>query len=270
MTNKRREEERRQLAIAAANRKRKKRILSLATSVTAVVIVVLSLTHFLPITGGKGFTQPTHLNWGSFTQISNSNFGNETNIYYVSWIGCPIGAADSWAFYVSLSNVGNISKYVQPHYSDPNDSAPNTPGLIFSDFQLTDVVFHSYYVYNEFMNETTNGIKFNQTSALNVGISELSGLLPSSIYKIEYNAIENIPTSGGPGDGSSPTGLYLDHVNTNIIITGSKGAWVLNGPLYNPTTLAGMNSSELLFTAYSNSAITNGAQQVTSTINSAG
>ncbi len=255
------------MAIAATSRKRKQRIFALIASVTAVLIVVLSLTHFLPISGGKGFTQPTYLNWGSFTQISNSNFGNETNLYYVSWIGCPIGAADSWAFYVSLSNVGNISKYVQPHYSDPNDSAPNTPSLIFNDFQLPNIDFHSYYVYNEFMNETTNGIKFNQTSALNVGMSELSGLLPSNIYRIEFNAMENVPTSGGPGGGSSPTGLYLNHVNTNIIITGSRGAWVLNGPLYNPTTLTGMNSSELLFSAFSNSAITNGAQEVTSTIN---
>ncbi len=265
MANKKREAEKKQIEIARLKQKKRNRILAGITSAAVVFVIVFSIMH---LTGSYGshFTQPNNLTWGSFTQISDKNFGNITNIYYVSWLGCPIGAADSWAFYASLSKIKNISIYVTPHYSDPNDSSPNTPGLIFNDFQLPMIDFHSYYVYNEFLNATTSGLLFNTTSALSVGMSELSGLLPTNIYDIEKSAMENIPTHGAPG-GSYPTGLFLKHVNTNIIITGQKGAWILNGPLYSPTILAGLNSTLLLDSLYTNNtAIIDGADQITAVI----
>ena len=73
---------------------------------------------------------------GSFVEISNQDYAgnNAVGIYFDSWIGCPIGAANSWVIYGTLSGyVSNLADYVSYHTSDPFESAvPNLPGILFN------------------------------------------------------------------------------------------------------------------------------------------
>ncbi len=244
-------------------------IMVLGAVAIALLLIVAVLHPFQPENGG-GAT-PSYLQWGTFTKLSGSSFGNTTHIYYISWYGCPIGAADSWAFYVALSALGNISAYAAPHYSDPADNPPSLPGLIFSDsFSAGSVRVQAYYIYNEYLNVSTSGVPLNSGNTISVGMAELQSSLPPSIYSLEFSAMEKIPTDGMPGASSpAPSALHLTHVNTNIIITGPHGAWILNGPLYSPAYLAGKNSTALKSSVFSDSTITGAAASVTSILNGA-
>ena len=239
-------------------------------SVIIVVLFILALFHPSAVAGGGISSTTKYLIWGNFTQVSTRSFGNETQIYYISWYGCPIGAADSWAFYIALKQLGNVSAYVTPHYSDPYDSAPNTPGLLFaSTIQLPGVHFQSYYLYNEFLNVSSNGIVLNKANTVSVGLNELKLSLPANIYEMEYEAMQTIPTEGL--SGAQPpvaSAVTLNHVNTNVIVTGPFGAWILNGPLYSPAVLQGLNSTALLSSATHNTAILHASETVVSVLNS--
>lgn len=235
---------------------------------TIVVVILLIIAVFHPFTPRA--TMPGALQWGTFTKLSDQNFGNSINIYYVSWNGCPIGAADSWAFYVALTALGNMSGYSTPHYSDPADNPASLPGLIFSNgFASGGVILHSYYLYNEYLNVSTNGIQLTKSNTVSVGMGELKASLPSNIYSLEYSCMEKIPTSGIGSFAPTPSALKLNHINTNVIITGPHGAWILNGPLFNPGNLSGMSSTELMTGAFSNSNIVSSASDVSAIISGA-
>lgn len=221
--------------------------------------------------GGAGSTNPAKgLTWGQFTQISRQDYGNTTQVYYVSWYGCPIGAADSWAFYAYFSRAMNMSSYVSPHYSDPYDSFPNTPGVIFEkQFTVGGVWFHPLYVYNQYMNQTTGGLSVNRSDSLELGISLLQSELPQEVYSLERSAMETLPTFGMPGNSANiSSGTILQHVNTNVIVLGPKGAWILNGPLFTPEFIYGQNADDLLAGAFNNSEIQTAASLVGSVIQS--
>lgn len=233
------------------------------------IAILLIIAVFHPLAPRTSL--PASLSWGNFTQLSDQSYGSTTNIYYVSWYGCPIGAADSWAVYVALSALGNMSTFAAPHYSDPADSPASLPGLIFSDgFTSNGVVLHSYYVYNEYLNISTNGIQLDKNNTVAVGLGELQSSLPSNIYSLEYSAMEKIPTAGMYGASyPAPSALRLNHINTNIIITGPHGAWILNGPLFNIGIISGLSSTQLMTGAYSNSVIVSAANVVSSVISNA-
>lgn len=233
-----------------------------------VIVILLIIAVFHPFMPRA--TLPGAIQWGTFTKLSDQNFGDSINIYYISWDGCRIGAADSWAFYVALSALGNMSSYAAPHYSNPAESPGNLPGLIFSNgFSSGGVVLHSYYVYNEYLNVSTSGIQLTKTNMVSVGMGELESSLPSNIYSLEYSCMEKVPTSGISSFPPTPSALLISHINTNVIITGPHGAWILNGPLFNPDILSGMSSTTLMSSAFSNSNIVSASAQVSQVISDA-
>lgn len=249
-------------------RKTRNAVLALA-AIIVVIIVVAAVIRVLQLSNPpSGAAQP--LQWGSFTMVSDVDFGPAVHIYYISWLGCPIGAADSWAFYVALSSLGNISAHVEPHYSDPYDSPSNIPGLVFNGtFSLQGIVFQPVYVYNEFMNATVNGSFIPRNSLVSAGLEELNRSLPAAVYSIEYSAMMKIPTEGMGTSPPLPSAPVLGHINTNVIVTGSKGAWVLTGPLLDPADLSGLSPAQLLYSAAQNSAIASASQQVSSVLREA-
>ena len=236
-------------------------------STAAGLVVLLIVTGVIPIAAfhaSNNFSPPSQIPWGKFVQISSGNFGTQVNIYFISWYGCPIGAADSWSFYLALSNNGNLSSFVSGHYSFSGDSFPDTPGLIFSPFSAGNVNFHPYYVYNQTMGSPSNS-PING-SKLSFGMIELKSELPSPIYSIEYSAMETIPTSGFNGESS---GMVNHHVNTNVIITGPNGAWLLNGPLFSPGVLSGLTPSQILTNISANQYVLQGSSSISSAMREA-
>lgn len=215
---------------------------------TAVVIVILLVgSGIIPVHIPQykpQFSPPSTMPWGKFAQISNKDLSSEVTIYYVSWYGCPIGATDSWAFYLALQHYGNASlTYPVPHYSLSTDSFPDTPGLIFShSVTFANVSFVPIYVYNQTITGTTNNQPI-QGSLLVYGLSVLKNSMPSGVYALEYDIMETVPTQGFNGQAS---GAANGHINTNVIITGPKGAWALDGPLFSPSELKGLSAPQLL------------------------
>jgi hypothetical protein len=217
-------------------------------SVIIVVAVVLSLFGFgvirLP-TYQQPFTAPSTAPWGSGEQISSSSYGSNITIYYFSWIGCPLGATDSWAFYMAISsylgNSSTINQHISLHTSNAADVYPNTPGLIFSAFHDANVVFDPIYVYNQTMTGTINNQPISTSQLVGAGMYEINASVPANVAQLEYHYMIQVPIQGTTA--SSFFHFQVPHVNTNIIITGPHGAWIFNGALYNPSVLAGLSPS---------------------------
>ena len=152
MNKKQREEDR----ISQLKAKKRRLQLTLFPTMAVLIVIVLIAGGILPIgnpfnnsSHPSSFSPPQVLPWGSFAQISDSNFGSHVNIYYVSWYGCPFGAADSWGFYLALQHYGNVSMaYPSTHYSNAKDIYPDTPGLIFYQRMITNnLTFTPIYRY---------------------------------------------------------------------------------------------------------------------------
>ena len=215
---------------------------------TAIIIVIVLVGYGiipLHITQHKSqFSPPSTMPWGKFAQVSNKDMSGEVTVYYVSWYGCPIGATDSWAFYLALEHYGNTSlTYPVAHYSLSTDAYPNTPGLIFThSVTFSNVSFVPIYVYNQTITGTTNNQPI-QGNLLVYGLSVLKNSMPSGVYALEYDIMETVPTQDFNGQAS---GVANGHINTNVIITGPKGAWALDGPLFSPSELKGLSAPQLL------------------------
>ena len=87
----------------------KKSLKLLLVPVIVLVIVVVILVSYeyglfdLGNTSSSGIPVniPSSLQPGYFAKISDSNVGNRgtVSVYFLSWYGCPIGAAESWIIY---------------------------------------------------------------------------------------------------------------------------------------------------------------------------
>lgn len=260
------QKERRKRENSEKIRKKKIRIFAFAC-VISIISVVVPVTHFWTYTGGHGFTPPNVIPWGRFVQVSDQNYGNTTSVYFISWYGCPIGAVDSWAIYSALSHFVNMSiTSPTPHYSLVSDAYPATPGLLFHHpASNMTILFDPLYVYNQTLTGTIGDQPFTGSPLL-FGLTELSAVLPSYVYSIEKDAMTSVPSSIFSGSAS---GAHLGHVNTNVIITGRNGAWLLNGPLFSPSMLSGMNAQTLLGTYSSNYYIDLAATQVSNAMEAA-
>lgn len=267
--NKRRQreiEEQKQMA-------RKKKIFRGAVFPSVAVIIAIALVGsgiiLIHIPKDKSqFSPPSTMPWGKFVQVSNKDMSSEITIYYVSWYGCPIGATDSWAFYLALEHFGNASlTYPIPHYSLSTDAYPNTPGLIFThSATFSNISFVPIYVYNQTMTGTVSNQPYLGT-LLAYGLSVVKNSTPSSVYSLEYDMMNTVPTQGFNGQ---PSGLADGHISTNVIITGPKGAWALIGPLFPSSELEGQSSSQLLNGgALNNTYILNGGTAVLSAMEAA-
>ena len=219
-----------------------KKIISIVVVVAVIASVGglfgLHIIKFPSLSPGSSFTAPSVTPWGSGEQISNSNFGSNVHIYYISWYGCPFGATDSWPFYIALNQFLNTNLsahgWVITHESLNGDVDPNTPGLLFTSFSYKSVVFTPVYVYNQTMTGTPSNGSISG-GLVSGGLKEINASVPASIASLEYKYLYVLPLSGY--STSSFLHFKLPHVNTNIIITGPNGAWLFNGPIYNPSIL---------------------------------
>jgi len=232
-----------EISASQQSRARYKKIISIIVAVVLVAVVGSAFAlHVIKLPSSSpspSFVAPSSTPWGSGEQISNSNFGNNVHIYYISWYGCPLGATDSWAFFLALNSylATNLSSHgwTSLHTSLNGDIYGNTPGLLFSSFSYKNVVFTPVYVYNQTMTGTVHNVTIPSDKLVSEGLSEINSSVPSSVSSLEYKYLYQLPIAGK----SLPSFLQfrLPHVNTNIIITGPNGAWLFNGALYNPSTL---------------------------------
>ncbi|MFP3170537.1 MAG: DUF929 domain-containing protein [Sulfolobaceae archaeon] len=160
-----------------------------------------------------------------------------------SWYGCPVGAAASWAIYNVIKNYGNVS--FQFHYSDPDHSPANIPGLIFTGFKSQgELEFYIAYVYNEYLNASYNGTPIPTDQLIPEGEQILTEELETmgvpnatQVASIIIHYEVNITVS----NYGKPAALYVKppHLNFAILISGPNGTYIVDTPIVNPTTLEG-------------------------------
>lgn len=227
-----------------------------------LIITVLYFAGLLPHLNSTestqpSFTAPTSISWGKFTEISNENFAGagQEDIYFITWVGCPIGASVSWSLNYALSQIVN-NTFVTPHYSDPNEGKlASLPGLLFSDsFTFTNngkkVLFDPVYMYNETLfGYANNNTPIKSTNLISAGLSVVNSSSPpistgilNLIYKYTNvvkinNTQQNVPSAylGNP-----------PHMNTVLVITGTFGTYMLNGQIYDPLNIKGIPYQELI------------------------
>jgi hypothetical protein len=232
--------------------------------VVVVIVIVLIITalyfagylpHFNSTSNNQpGFTPPTSIPWGSFIEISNKNFAGsgQENIYFITWVGCPIGASISWSLNYALSQyVSNT--YVTPHYSDPNEgSLASLPGLLFSDsFTFTHngekVLFDPVYMYNETLFAyASNNTPIASSNLISAGMSVVNSSVPSGISSLVYKYTNLVNINNLSPYTPSATLSTPHHMNTVLVITGSFGTYMLNGQLYNPINIKGVLYQDLV------------------------
>ena len=220
-------------------------------AVVAVIAIIFGtgLVH-IPSSGGNSnsnFVAPTQIQQnGTFVKISTTDYAksNAYSIYFVSWIGCPIGASESWGFYGLFSNYMSFtSSQYYSHTSDPNEgSVSSIPGLIFTSglsFQAkgNQYSFSAYYMYNESLDGTNPGNTPIATADLvSHGESVINGsAMPPAISQFAYKYTHDIPVEP-KGIPSAFLGTPA-HVNTVIIVSGPSGTFLLNGAAFPPADI---------------------------------
>ena len=213
-----------------------------------VLVVVLVVILMLPSI--KSVVNPSSSSSGfplfQMLKVSNTDYasGNSVEVYFISWLGCPYGASDSWALYEALSHYGQIN--ATPIYSD-SEGIPEyvnsfqtitseVPGLQFtSPFKPNSTVqFHFIYLIGRiFTNNNSfsllNGtiLTYSGDSIVNFELNELKQEAPSWVYNLitQYQINENPPGSTEPiaYEGNPP------HIASTIIITGPKGTYMMIG-----------------------------------------
>jgi len=195
-------------------------------SITAIVFAIVIIFIILFSYWGNVISLfiPDPLN--HLVKVSNRDFaGNSTEIYFISWYGCPYGATLSWPLYVMLRHYGNVS--VQPHYSIfESDIGEPVPGLIFTNFSSNSSIhFHYLYLYNQYLNATPNGTKI--TNLVQYGLNVIKNKTPEWVYSLVEKYEVNEPLAGFMlsvvNSGNPP------HIATVLIITDPKGTWMLIG-----------------------------------------
>ncbi|MCY0858807.1 MAG: DUF929 domain-containing protein [Sulfolobaceae archaeon] len=227
-------------------------------AVIAVIILVGVLSYYYLFVLPTSASIPA----GVFVKVSNEDYAplGKIEIYVQSWIGCPVGAAASWAIYLLISHYGKVEYYA--HYSDPYDkSAPNIPGLIFLNFTPNSSIdFHIAYLYNEYLNATPNGTPIAVSQLIQVGEEELEHDFPAPIAQLIIKYETQVPIK----QYGKPSALYVSppHLNFAILITGPNGTYILTTPLVNPKTLEGYNISYVMSHLSQIQSIVNGYEEL--------
>ena len=268
-TNRQKEEELRLLI------QKRRRLLTTAVTIVVAVIVIVAVLIFSGVfnsafTGGGSYV----VHGGTFIKISSSDVSssNGVNIYFLSWQGCPIGASDSWIIYNYVHtqdpSLSNSTIYKEMHFSDPDESPTNIPGLLFNNFSYTlsgiNYNFHVIYVYGEYL-------PLDGQSSINQGESVLEKNFPSSIsslfLKYETHYDTKIRTSTNQII-YEPLANYAGHLTSSLIITGPSGTYYAEGELYNPSTIAKIQPGILINELSQFSGITAGTSELGTAINS--
>lgn len=216
------------------------------TAVGAVIIVALLIFVAYDLGAFKNnsssnssvnVTIPNPVPWGTFAQISTSNFSDNIHFYWISWDGCPIGAANSWGLYLAVQqHIPAISNDFILHKSFSGDSAPHEPGLLFTqNLSISNgkYYFTAFYMYNQTHTGTVGGTPIASNQLVSKGLQEVNATEPSFIaswiYQIQTQTPSQVTKGGSP---IAPIGAIGHHLVTALIITGPKGAYYLNGPYF--------------------------------------
>ena len=210
---------------------------------TKDLVVLLAVAIFILLLTLPYLLQPFEVPLNTFFKVSSTDYakGNYTCIVFVSWYGCPYGAADSWVLYAFLSHYGKVSFNVS--YSDPYDAYPNTPAVIFLNFTPNSSVhFRFLYLYNRYLNATANGTVVS--NFVSYGLEAIKAEFPQFYpYVKEY-----ITQKWASGSFFQPA-AYMGsppHIPSFIIISGEKGTYMLIGSVVSPSYFSGYNATYLL------------------------
>ncbi|MGP6207640.1 DUF929 family protein [Cuniculiplasma sp. SKW3] len=231
-----------------------------------LIVAILSFSGIISFgssnSSSPSFSAPQYDPWGSFAKVSTNDYApsNSVNIYFISWTGCPIGAADSWVIYGALSQYADINSYIYTHHSSPNEgSYACIPGLIFdqsfsvksgnNQINMDPVYLYNWTLFgeegNNYKNPNGTGVQIEPPNSVRdqtlvtYGLSVAQQKLPPAIYNIlkQYETVYPVTGAGGaPGAVSAElTSVY--HLTTIMIITGTNGTYIFNGPFFNPPSL---------------------------------
>lgn len=127
---------------------------------------------------------------GQFFKVGKGH-SSKVEVYFVSWIGCPIGASLSWPLDEALG--GHL--FVSLHYSDPSDI--QIPGLIFLSGNNSNVTFYPIYVYNEYLNASPSGQPVTG-NRIDFGLNVLRQQVPPWVYDlvVKYDVNTTFNLSG--------------------------------------------------------------------------
>jgi hypothetical protein len=189
----------------------------------AIIVIIVVLAVMNPF-----FAAPSKISSGSYYKVSNSDLlsNGSSAVYFLSWTGCPIGAANSWALYDAMNATTNVSGNVTLHTADPADIYSNgttgQPGLLFNgNFTFGSsghaFTFHPLYVYNETMSGTVANKSINGSLA-SYGLSLVNSTFPSRVAAIFNKYSQDI--------------TYKSHLTTTLLITGPHGTYILNAYMY--------------------------------------
>ncbi len=206
----------------------------LLTGIMAIIIVVIVVLAVL----NPFFAPPAKITSSKYYKVSQGDLlsNGSSAVFFLSWIGCPIGATDSWALYYGINSTTNISSHVELHTADPADIYSNSttgqPGLLFNgNFTFTasghKFTFYPLYMFNETMTGTV-GNKPIHGSLLSYGLSLINNTYPAKVAAMFNKYSSDISFKG--------------HLTTTILITGPHGTYIFNAFMYTPGAVLGSGS----------------------------
>ena len=183
-----------------------------------------------------------YLEPGYFAKISNSNVGSQgtVSVYFLSWYGCPIGAAESWIIYNFTRQYFQGTGYIKDgnHTSDPAVAYPGTPGLIFGNYTMTysglRYSFNSSYVYGEYV---------NGSGLIGSGSQIMNASFPHSVSTVLYQFETQVPL--GTNIGAKPSAIREGHLTTAILVSGNNGTYIVEGSIFSPGALEGYTPNQV-------------------------
>lgn len=268
-TNRQKEEELRLLI------QKRRRLLTTAVTIVVAVIVIVAVLIFSGVFNSAFIGGSSNVvQSGTFIKISSSDVSpsNGVNVYFLSWQGCPFGAADSWFiynyFHTQDPSLSNSTIYKEMHFSDPEENIPgitgsnHIPGLLFNNFSYTlsgiNYHFHVIYVYGEYL--LSHG-----PSEVSQGSSVLKANFPSSVSSLFLKYETQYPTAGLNGHAIAN---YAGHLTSSLIITGPSGTYYAEGELDNPSPIVNIQPGVLINELSQYSSITTASSELGTAINS--
>ena len=250
---------------------RRKRVLTTAATILLAVVIIVGV---LMASGMFNSSVPTNtatpiiVPAGTFIKISGSDVSPDggVSIYFLSWQGCPIGASDSWIIYNYVHtqdpSLPTSTIYKDMHFSDPDESPNDIPGLLFNNFTYglggINYHFHVIYVYGEYLPP-------DGPSSVSQGVSVLKANFPSSVSSLFIKYETEYATSGLNGEAIAN---YAGHITSSLIITGPSGTYYVEGEIYNPSIIAGIQPSTLINELSQYTGITTGTSELGNAISS--
>ena len=230
----------------------KKSLKLLLVPVIVLVIVVVILVSYeyglfdLGNTSSSGIPVniPSSLQPGYFAKISDSNVGNRgtVSVYFLSWYGCPIGAAESWIIYNFTRQYTQGTSYIRDenHTSDPVVAFPDTPGMIFNNYSMTysgiHYTFNAAYVYGQYVNNSGSELIRNGSQVMNASF-------PHSVSTVLYQFETQVPL--GSNSVAKPSAISEGHLTTAILVSGNNGTYIVEGSVFSPSALQGYTPAQV-------------------------